>query len=231
MDAQGPNSKQRAADAAIPFLRSNSIIGLGTGSTADYFLASLSTALRTGRLSGIKGVPTSDKTNQRAKELGIPLVPLSQVEQVDVTVDGADEVTPSLNLIKGMGGALLREKMVAQNSKNLIIIADASKRVQVLGTKSPLPVEVVQFCHESQVKFFESLGCAPLLRTNADGKPFVTDNGNYIYDCKFDEGIVEPVELQSQLSQRAGVVETGLFLAMAKLALIGDDKGVVMLKR
>src|SRR5262249_11976929 len=130
------NPKQRAAEAALTYVRSNSILGLGTGSTADYFLLALGEALRSGRLTGIRGVPTSEATDRRARHLGIPVISLAEVEMIDQTIDGADEVSPQRDLIKGLGGALLREKIVAQNSKELIIIADASKRVDRLGTKS-----------------------------------------------------------------------------------------------
>jgi ribose 5-phosphate isomerase A len=169
-------------------------------------------------------VPTSRQSERRAIELGVPLTSFAQVQQIDITVDGADEVGPNLNLIKGLGGALLREKIVAQNSKRLVIVADASKVVTALGTKSPLPVEVTMFGHEVQAAFLRGLGCTPMLRMS-EGKPFVTDNGNYIYDCRFSR-IDDPLALQQQLASRAGIVESGLFIGLAKLALIANGDSV-----
>ena len=224
------NPKQRAAEAALGYVKSNTVVGLGTGSTADYFLLALAEALRSGRLTGIRGVPTSEATDRRAKHLGIPISSLAEVDHIDVTVDGADEVAPNRDLIKGLGGALLREKVVAQNSRELIIIADGSKRVDRLGAKAALPVEVVQFSHEAQARFLASLGCTPTLRTKPNGGAtaitFVTDNGNYIYDCRFPaKGIPDPQALAEKLAYRAGVVESGLFLGMATRAIIADESG------
>jgi ribose 5-phosphate isomerase A len=225
--------KQRAAEAALQqFVRSDSTLGLGTGSTAEFFLVALGEALRSGRLSNVRGVPTSAATERRARELAIPLVDLSHVAPLDITIDGADEIAPNLDLIKGLGGALLREKIVAQNSKMLVIIADASKRVDRLGVKSPLPVEVIPFAHEAQARFLAMLGCSPQLRTRRDGMSFVTDNGNYIYDCRFaaPAGIPDPPALVAALANRAGVIEAGLFLGMAAVAIIGDEGGVQVMQ-
>lgn len=225
------NPKQRAAEAALRFVQSGMVVGLGTGTTADEFLKVLAAALRSGTVRDIRGVPTSRQSERRANELGIPLVTLAGVSKVDVTIDGADEVAPNLDLIKGLGGALLREKIVAQNSAKLIIIADSGKSVPKLGTKSMLPVEVVQFAHEIQSGYLKSLGAAPALRPGNNGEPFVTDNGNYIYDCRFAGGIERPHELDRMLRARAGIVETGLFLGMAWLALIADGDRVRELAR
>lgn len=224
------NPKQRAAEAAMEFVESGMIVGLGTGSTADFFIAALGAALRSGRVKEIRGIPTSRASERRAMELGIPLTTLAAAPRVDVTVDGADEIAPDLGLIKGLGGALLREKIVAQNSGRLVIIADASKTVQTLGSRSPLPVEVVPFAHECQVAFLEKLGATAALRRGADGGVFVTDNGNYIYDCRF-AGILDPAGVESRLLHRAGVVETGLFLGMASVALVADESGVRRIER
>src|SRR5437763_3621590 len=164
------NPKQRAAEAALQYVRSNSSIGLGTGSTADYFLIALASQLKSGRLQNVRGVATSDKTTARAAELGIPLIDLADASgPIDLTIDGADEVAPNLDLIKGLGGALLREKIVAQYSRTLIIIADASKRVERLGSKAAVPVEVVSFAHAITARFLKTLGCVPSLRTRQDG--------------------------------------------------------------
>jgi ribose 5-phosphate isomerase A len=222
--------KERAAEAAIEFVRSGMVIGLGTGSTADCFLLALGGALKSKRLSDIRGVPTSRQSEKRAKELGIPLTTLAESPQPDLTIDGADEINPRLDLIKGLGGALLREKIVAQNSKRLLIIADAGKCVTTLGAKSPLPVEVAQFGHESHVPFLQKLGATPTLRRGPDGTIFVTDNSNYIYDCRF-AGIADPAALEDALLQRAGIVDCGLFLGMAETALIGDDNSVREMRR
>lgn len=205
-------------------------VGLGTGSTADFFLQALASAVRNGKLSDIRGVPTSKMSERRARELDIPLTSLAEVPVLDVTVDGADEIDPQLNLIKGLGGALLREKIVAQNSRQLVVIADASKYVQTLGTRTPLPVEVTQFGHEAQEAFLRSLGCVPVLRREHNGKPFVTDNGNFIYDCRF-QSIPDPVALDTALGHRAGIVESGLFLGIARIALVADDIDVRTLSR
>lgn len=224
------NPKQRAAEAAVAFVQSGMVVGLGTGSTADEFLKALAAAIESGRLREIRGVPTSRQSEQRARELGIPLATLVECPNPDVTIDGADEVAPNLDLIKGLGGALLREKIVAQNSRQLIIIADASKRVQSLGARSALPVEVAQFGHAVHVPFFAGLGAEPVLRRAASGDAFITDNGNYIYDCRFD-GIRDAGQLEDALRRRAGIVESGLFLGMATCALIADDGGVQEIRR
>ena len=221
------NPKQRAAEAALKFVESGMIVGLGTGSTADQFLQALSAALKAGTIRDIRGVPTSRHSERRAQVLGIPMATLAQCPNPDVTIDGADEVAPNLDLIKGLGGALLREKIVAQNSRRVVIIADASKAVTKLGTHSMLPVEVVRFAHEVQEGFLRSLGAMPALRREADGAAFVTDNGNYIYDCSFPDGIEQPGNLESRLKGRAGIVETGLFLGMAAVALIADENAVM----
>lgn len=220
------NPKQRAAEAALKFVQDGMIVGLGTGSTADHFLQALSAALKVGTIRDIRGVPTSRQSERRAEALGIPLATLAQCPRPDVTIDGADEVAPNLDLIKGLGGALLREKIVAQNSGKLVIIADASKAVTRLGTHSMLPVEVVPFAHEVQEPFLRSLGAMPALRRGPDGAAFVTDNGNYIYDCRFAAGIDQPGELERHLRGRAGIVETGLFLGIAAAALIADENAV-----
>lgn len=224
------NPKQLAADAALEFIENDMVLGLGTGSTAELFIDSLGAAIRAGRLRGIRGVPTSIKSDQQARRLGIEIVSLSQVPHIDIDIDGADEIAPNLDLIKGLGGALLREKVIAQNSKRMMVIADSSKRVEVLGTHAPLPVEIIQFEHEATHRFLRDVGCEPALRKTAEGKPFVTDNGNFIYDCRFAR-IPDPGLLEEKLAHRAGVVETGLFLGIATMALVADEKGVQKLTR
>ncbi len=220
------NPKQRAAEAALAYVQSGMVVGLGTGSTADYFLQALGAAIREGKLTGIRGVPTSRQSERRSVELGIPLTTLLDAPRPHVTIDGADEVAPDLNLIKGLGGALVREKIVAQQSAKLVIIADESKLVNLLGTHSPLPVEVVTFAHEVHEAFLRGLGAEPVLRIAGDGKPFFTDNGNHIYDCRFASGIADPAGLEHALLHRAGVVDSGLFLKMADVALVAGAYAV-----
>jgi ribose 5-phosphate isomerase A len=205
------------------------VVGLGTGSTADFFLQALGAAIASGKLKSITGVATSRQSEHRAEELGIPLTTLGKHPLLDVTVDGADEVAPNLDLIKGLGGALVREKIVAQNSRKFIIIADASKRVPVLGSKVSLPVEVVPFAHEIHQSFFKSIGAEPVLRKSA-GMIFNTDNGNLIYDCKFPP-MTDPARIELQLRERAGIVGSGLFLNMAHMVLIADEDQVTQLER
>jgi len=220
------NPKQRAAEAAVSYVTSGMVVGLGTGSTADFFLQALAAAISAGRITGIRGVPTSRQSERRAEALGIPLATLAQCPNPDVTIDGADEVDPNLELIKGLGGALLREKIVAQNSRRLIIIADAGKTVTRLGERAPLPVEVAVFGHETQPAFLRSLGAEPVLRRDAAGVVFTTDNGNYIYDCRFAAGIGDAAGVEQALRRRAGVVGTGLFLGMADVVLIGAEDAI-----
>ena len=220
------DAKQRAAESALQFVESGMVVGLGTGSTADYFLRALAAAIKSNQLRDIRGVPTSKQSERRAMELAIPLTTLAEHPRPNVTIDGADEVAPNLDLIKGLGGALLREKIVAQNSGKLVIIADAGKTVHKLGSRSMLPVEVAQFAHAVQETFLRTLGAQPVLRRNAHGEVFVTDNGNYIYDCRFPAGIGAPAELERSLRSRAGIVETGLFLGIASVALIADETRV-----
>lgn len=206
-------------------------VGLGTGSTARFFIEALARKFQSGDLRDLRCVPTSVASETLARQLGLPIADLATISVIDVTVDGADEVTPKLDLIKGLGGALLREKIIAQNSRRLVIIVDESKRVNRLGEKSPLPVEVIPYAHEIQVPFLRSLGCEPILRRGANGKTYLTDNGNYIYDCRFAGGMKDPSELYTKLSIRAGVVETGMFLGIATMALIASQSGTETLAR
>ena len=212
----------QAAEAVTPGMK----VGLGTGSTAAFFLKALGERIRRGELSGIVGVPTSLRTEREASELGIPLTTLEEAASLDLTVDGADEVDPKLDLIKGLGGALLREKMVAQATKRFVIIADDRKLVSRLGTRSPLPVEVTPFSWQSHLPFLEGLGARPILRTGVNGEPILTDNANYLLDCHFPRGIRDPWALEKGLTERAGIVESGLFLGMADEVLVGGDETV-----
>lgn len=201
-------------------------LGLGTGSTIQHFLELLAGRIKAGDLSGIVGVPTSLRTERSCKELGIALTTLADTPALDLAVDGADEVDPGFRLIKGLGGALLREKMVAQAARRFAIIADDSKRVGRLGTRSPLPVEVVEFQWECHQPFLAALGGEPTLRTTSDGEPYRTDNGNLILDCRFEGGMDDPESVDRALNDRAGVVDHGLFLGLATEVHLATDSGV-----
>jgi ribose 5-phosphate isomerase A len=205
------------------------VVGLGTGSTARYVLEVLGERRKAGALRRIVGVPTSKGTEWLAREMGIRLATLEQEPRIDITIDGADEVDPALNLIKGLGGALLWEKIVASNSDRLLIVADESKLVQRLGEKAPVPVEVVPFGWNTHLAFVDLLGGQPTLRTAANGGKFVTDSGHYIIDCRFADGIHEPVRLHRELHQRVGIIETGLFLGLADTVVVASESGVRVL--
>jgi ribose 5-phosphate isomerase A len=223
--------KRAAAAEALTHVTSGMRLGLGTGSTMAHFVDLLGEALSSGRLGDIVGVPTSLRTERQARELGIPLAELHELAPLDLAVDGADEVDPHLDLIKGLGGALLREKMIAQAAHRFIIIADESKVVPRLGTRSPLPVEVVPFAWEAHRPWLEERGAVPVLRRDADGEPVRTDNGNFILDCRFAEGIDDPGALEARLSLRAGIVDSGLFLGLADAVVIAAEDGISVRRR
>ncbi len=223
--------KEAAGVQAAAGIQSGMVLGLGTGSTVAFFLKALGTRLASGDLKDIVGVPTSLRTEAASRELGIPLTTLEEAGTLDVTVDGADEVAPNFDLIKGLGGALLREKMVAQATRHLVIIVDEGKIVSRLGTRSALPVEVAQFSWKSHRPFLLELGANPVLRAKGDGSPYQTDNGNYILDCRFEGGIPDPGEIDLAFGARAGVLESGLFLRMAREVLVGGADGVRILDR
>ena len=211
---------ERAADE-VP---DGATIGLGTGSTADAMLTALGARIRQGLR--VTGVATSARTIARAREVGIPLTSLDEVASLTVCIDGADEIDPDLNLVKGRGGALLYEKLVAERSERLVIIASAEKLVDRLGTRLPLPVEVVPFGCSHTARLVARLGLEPALRVTDDGQPFVTDGGHHILDCE-THGIDDPAALAASLKAFTGVVEHGLFVGMASLALTIDPEGVI----
>jgi ribose 5-phosphate isomerase A len=223
--------KRRAAATALKQVRSGMVLGLGTGSTVAYLLDRLASAIATRTLTDVVAVPTSLQTERRAQAGGIPLIGLGDRARIDLTIDGADEISPSLDLIKGGGGALLREKMVAQASDRVVIIADAGKLVDRLGATFALPVEVVPWGWESHVTFVQEYGGSASLRLQAGGQPLTTDNGNYVLDCRFPESIEDPEALDDALARRAGVVETGLFLGLAHEALVATGERVETLLR
>lgn len=220
--------KRKAGEAAVNFVQSGMVVGLGTGSTAIWAVRRLAELLDRGELTDILAVPTSTATATEARELGIPLTDLEAHPHVDLTIDGADEVDPDFNLIKGGGGALLREKIVAQASRRLVITVDESKLSSQLGEQWAVPVEVIPFGWKSQQQFLEDLGAVACLRTRADGEVFATDQQNYILDCRFGP-IHNADELAGRLKGRTGVVEHGLFLRMATDLIVSGSKGVRLL--
>jgi ribose 5-phosphate isomerase A len=218
--------KEAAARASLRFVKEGQVVGLGSGSTATYFIKLLGEQVKNGL--SIRGIPTSVKSRDVAISLKIPLTTLDECQEIDVTVDGADEVDPQLRLIKGGGGALLREKIVASASRQLVIVADASKQVPVLGN-FPLPVEVIKFAKALVAKRIKALGAEVQLRKNADGKPYLTDENNHILDCRFGQ-IRDPDALARQLSDMPGVVEHGLFIGMASVVLLARGSEIVELR-
>ncbi len=220
--------KRRAAEKAVELVQDGMIVGLGHGSTAHFAHVAIARRLQEGSLKNILAVPCSRQVEAEARKLGIPLTTLDEHPVVDVTIDGADEVDPRLNLIKGGGGALLREKVVAQASKQEIIIVDEGKLSPALGTRWALPVEVVPLGVAPVSAFIRSLGAEPVLRQKADGQPFVTDQGNYILDCRFGP-MKNPAEIARALCDRAGIVEHGLFIGLASMVIVGKADGVEVL--
>jgi ribose 5-phosphate isomerase A len=223
------NEKQIAAESAAQLVKNGMVIGLGSGSTAEIAIHILGDKVKNGLQ--IIGVPTSLKSDQIARGLGIRLATLDVYPELDLTIDGADEVElGSLDLIKGRGGALLREKIVASSSRQLIIIVDESKIVNRLGSHGEVPVEIVSFGWESTARRLEKLGWKPVLRAEVGGLPFVTDEGHYILDCSFEKGTSIQARA-AQLHETVGVVEHGMFLGMATEAHIGSTTGVRVLQR
>ena len=218
------NPKQVAAEKAVEFVENGMIVGLGTGSTA--FWATQKIAQRISEGLTIRAVASSASTEALAGQLGIPLVPFSGIDHIDITIDGADEVDDQLNLIKGGGGALLREKILARNSDRFYVVVDESKRVPRLG-RFPLPVEIVTFASNLTIRRLQELNGEPVVRM-VQGSPFITDNGNLIVDCSFKE-ILNPVELQQRINLIPGVVENGLFVGMATAVVVGYGDGAIQI--
>jgi len=220
-DSSSNQEKEAAARASIRFVRDGQIVGLGTGSTASYAVRFLGERVRAGLK--IRGIPTSVHTKEFASSLGIPLTTLDEFQQIDITIDGADEVDTQLNLIKGGGGALLREKIIASATRQFVVIGDSGKKVPMLG-KFPLPVEIIPFAQPLLARRIAALGAKVSLRADASGNPFVTDEHHHILDCRFGQ-IPDPPALARQLEAMPGVVEHGLFIEMASVVLIatGDQ--------
>lgn len=223
--------KRRAATRAAELVEDGMTLGLGTGSTARLVLEAIAARRERGEIPDIVGVPTSTDTREHATRLGIPLTTIGEQPRLDLTLDGADEVDPSLELIKGLGGALLWEKIVAAATTRVVIVVDESKRVDRLGTRSPLPVEVVPFGWQTALDPIRGVGAEPQLRAGVSGAPFVTDGGHYIVDCRFRDGIDEPYDVESRLLRCPAVVETGLFLGMADTVIVAAAGGVELLRR
>lgn len=219
--------KQAAARAAVQLVEAGNIVGLGSGSTAAFAVRYLAERVREGLK--IVGIPTSLQTQHLAEQLGIPLTTLDEHPVIDIDIDGADEIDPQLNLIKGGGGAFLREKIIASVSKRFVVIGDSAKQVSCLG-KFPLPVEVIPFAQSLIKPEIEAFGATVNLRQYAYGNPYVTDEGHHILDCTFGE-IADPPALARKLSNILGVVEHGLFIGMAEMALIGKDGQVIESRR
>lgn len=230
-DEKPPDELKRAAAerAVAEYVESGMVVGLGTGSTAAFAVRSIGELIASGRLQGIRGVPTSARTTALARETGIPLITLAEARP-SVTIDGADEIEPGLALIKGRGGALLREKIVAHASGTLIVVADESKLVDVLGV-GPLPVEIDSFGWETTLEELASLGCEPVLRLEGPGsqtgdpdRPFVTDGGHYTADCLFSS-ITDPAALEGEIKRIPGALECGLFVGLARAAVVAGAGG------
>jgi ribose 5-phosphate isomerase A len=217
--------KRRAGEKAVEYIKDGMIVGLGTGTTVKYTILKLGEMVKEGL--DIIGIPTSKATEELAKNVGIKLGNINEYQQIDLTIDGADEVDKNLNLIKGGGGALLREKMIAHASKYEIIVVDKSKIKDTLGD-FPLPIEVVKFGYLRTMNVLSNFGCTPKLRTKK-GAPFITDNGNYIIDCKFDK-IEKPKSLEKEIDEIPGVVEIGLFVNLANEVIIGKEKNVDIMR-
>ena len=222
--------KQDAAHRAVEFIKSGMVLGLGTGSTAAYAVKQIAKRLKAGDLMNIVGIPTSIRTEKLARELDIPLGELNAQPAIDVTIDGADEVDPDLNLIKGGGGALLREKVVAQASRRNIIVVDESKLSPRLGTRWALPIEVIPFAANAEENFLKLLGATVSLRLDEQGQPYQTDQHNYILDANFGE-IADPNRLAAKLNERAGIAEHGLFLGLAGDVIVAAQNEIRHLKR
>jgi ribose 5-phosphate isomerase A len=220
--------KKLCAEKAVEQIKDGMTIGLGTGSTVEYALRKLGEKVK--KDLTIQGIPTSIHTMRIAKEENIPITSLEENPVIDLTIDGADEVDSYLNLIKGGGGALTREKIIAFNSKKVIIVVDDSKIVKALGIDFPLPVEILKFGWTSTKKALEGFGCSVELREIMENEPFITDNGNYILDCEFDR-IDDSEQLELEINRIPGVVENGLFIGLVNEVIVGAKQGILTLDK
>ncbi len=221
--------KERAAAEAVKYIEDGMVVGLGSGSTAAAAIKLIGHRVKREDLH-IVGVPTSRDSEELARSVGIQVGELSENPDVDITIDGADEVDPRLDMIKGLGGALVREKMVAISTDIELIVVDYSKLVRYLGQKAPLPVEIVRFAYEATVKRLSKLGCMTTMRATSKGDLFITDNGNYIVDCKF-QSIDDPKRMESELNLMPGVVDNGLFVGLADKVIVASQEGIRIMER
>ena len=220
--------KKLAAEKAVLYIEDGMVVGLGTGSTVEFALKKLGERIKKEKLN-IKGIPTSNKTKKHATEYGIPLIDLEECTEIDLTIDGADEVDSFFNVIKGGGGALTREKVIAYHTKRMIIIVDETKIVKGLGADFPVPVEVIKFGWHATKKSLEELGCTAELRKIMD-ESFITDNTNYILDCDFGR-IDDPETLERNINEIPGVVENGLFIGLVDDVIVGSKQGIITQNR
>ncbi len=220
--------KETAAREAVKYVEDGMVVGLGSGSTANIAIKLIGERIKEEGME-IIGIPTSVASDLLGRAVGIKIGELDDHRQVDMTIDGADEVDGELNLVKGLGGALVREKMVAASTRVEMIVVDGSKLVDHLCQKCPLPVEIVKFSSKTTMRRLAALGCEPVVRTT-DGKPFVTDNGNIIADCRFDR-IDDPRSMEATINLIPGVVDNGLFVGLASKVIVGSEDGVRILER
>jgi ribose 5-phosphate isomerase A len=223
-----PELLGRVARAALTHVADGMILGLGTGRAAEAFIVALAERVRAGLR--VSGVPTSNRSNELARQLNIEIRSLEEVDHLDVAFDGADEVTPELALTKGLGGALLRERVVASEAERFVVLVTPEKLVDKLGSRSPIPIEVVPFAGPSVMRRLRKLGGVPVVRAKADGFPYFTDNGNWIVDARFTP-IDDPARMAADLKAIPGVVDHGIFLGMASVVLVADPAGVRELRR
>jgi len=240
--SQDELKKQVGYKAVDDYVRSDMVIGLGTGSTAYFAVERVGQKLASGELKNVVAIPTSTRTKEQAEKLGIPLATLDTHPVLDVAIDGADSVDPRLDLVKGGGGAHFREKIVEAAAKKFVVIVDDTKLCDGLGPHFHIPVEIVPFCHEHTARTIEALpalrGCKAVLRLGSaannkrDGdKPAVTDNGNYVLDLHFDKALKDPARAAEQLKRTIGVVEHGLFVGMASVVVIAGKDGISVKQR
>ncbi|PIE81821.1 MAG: ribose 5-phosphate isomerase A [Chloroflexi bacterium] len=225
--------KREAGEKAAEYVVSGMVVGLGTGSTAVHAVRALGRMLANGRLQNVVGIPTSEETRREAERVGIPLTNFNETQVIDLTIDGADEIAPNFDLIKGLGSALLREKIVATASKEMIVVSDERKLVNKLGTRAPVPVEVIPFAQQPVAIYLQSLGARPVLRLDKETgqKPVITDENNIILDCWFDGGLDNPLEMGQAMRSQPGVVEHGLFFNLATRAVVATSDGIQILER
>jgi len=223
--------RKMAGENAVRYVKDGMTLGVGSGRTNGYFIDRLGELYQLGEITDIRAVPTSESTGARLRFYGIPIVNLVDFPKLDLAVDGADEVDPEFNLIKGLGRALMREKIVEIHAKELLIIVDESKLVDRLGTHVPLPVEILQFQAESHIQWLGGISDRAELLLEADGKPVVTDNGNFLVHCWFHKGIPDASALNDLLNKRPGILEHGLFLQMATRILVAEQTGVRILEK